>query len=427
MLRPLTGTRHVAVLLLLLVVPRGLRAQSAAPERLPEPPTWTLGELERIGLETNPTLRLAQLAVEAAEGRAFQAGRRPNPSVGYTAVEVGNEGRAGQHGFGFSQQLLQREKLAWRVNAADAETLRLQQAWAVQEQRVLNDVRAALYETLYAQTYVELALQLVDLGRKNVEIAEARYVGMETGRADYLQAKVALSQTNLQLVEGQNLLDGAWRRLLAVVGLPDLKRRRLEGDLTAGLHDVNWDDALARLSASSPEIATAVAEIERAHAAVHREIANARPSPTVQAGVGYDEATGDMFMWGQYMIPFRIHDKRTGAIRAAQADSVAAQQELERVELQLRHRLATSFQRYRTVRRRFEVHDKEIVPTARESYDLVRHGYEADEYNYVALLNAQRTYVRSSLERLDALRELRKLTVMIDGMLLTGALQAQMP
>lgn len=423
----LRGTLRLASILLLAIPAHAARAQVVALTRLPEPTTWTLSELERIALEANPALLQAQLAVEAAEHRAFQAGRRPNPSIGYNASEVGNEGRAGQHSFIVSQQLLQREKLAWRVNVADAEALRLQQAWAAQEQRVLNDVRAAFCETLYAQTSVELALQLVDTGRKNVEIAEARYVGLETGRADFLQAKGVLSETRLRLVDSQNLLEGAWRRLLSVAGLPDLKRRRLEGELTEELHELDWEHALDRLLSASPEIAAAAAAVEKAHAAVHREIANARPTPTLQAEVGYDDATGNTFVSTQVMIPFRIHDKRTGAIRAAQADSAAAKHELERVELQLRHRLSTAFQRYQTARRRYEVHDKEIVPTAQESLDLVRHGYEAEEYNYVSLLNAQRTYVRATLDRLDALRELRNVTLMIDGMLLTGALQAQTP
>lgn len=427
---PFTRSPFATVLLLSLVM-RATCAQDAAldavPERLPEPTTWTLAELERIAIESNPTLLQAQFAVEAARGRAFQAGRRPNPSIGYQAAEVGNDGEAGQHSFVVSQQLLQREKITWRVNTAEAEVLRLQQTWAAQEERVLNGIRAAFYETLYAQQYVELAHELVDMSERYVKIAEARYKGLETGRADYLQAKVVLSETKLRLVDGENRLASAWRRLLAIAALPDLKRRKLSGELTTGLHELRWDDTLDHILASSPEISTAAAAVEAAHAALHREIANARPSPTVQTSVGYDDATGDSFAGAQVMIPIRIHDKRTGAIRAARANLTIAEQDMQRVELRIRHALAEAFQRYDTARRRFEVHDKEIVPTAAESLELVRHGYEAEEYNYVALLNAQRTYVRASLDRLDALSELRSVTVMIDGMLLTGPLQAQSP
>lgn len=424
--RPPTALR-LAVILLLCSTTQRAGAEEPAPERLPPPTTWTLNEIEQIAIEANPTLLQAQFAIAAARGQAFQAGRRPNPSVGYQASEVGNEGRGGQHAFIISQQLLQHDKLAWRINAANAEVLRLEQTWAMQEQRVLNDVRVAFYETLYAQTQVELAEKLVALGQRSVEIAKARYLGLETGRADYLQAQVALSETKLRLADAQNRLAGVWRRLMAVAALPDLQRRKLDGDLTAGLRELQWDDALDRILATSPEVAAAAAAVEKAHAAVHREIANARSSPTVQTGVGYDESTGDSFALAQFMIPLRIHDRKTGAIRAARSELSVAEHELQRVELKLRHRLSMSFERYQTARRRFEVHDEEIVPTSHESFELVRHGYEAEEYNYLALLNAQRTYVQASLDRLDALRELRSVTLLIDGMLLTGALQTQSP
>src|SRR5262249_24627826 len=45
----------------------------------------TLADLEHMALQGNPTLSQAAAQVEAARGRALQAGLYPNPTVGYEA------------------------------------------------------------------------------------------------------------------------------------------------------------------------------------------------------------------------------------------------------------------------------------------------------------------------------------------------------
>jgi cobalt-zinc-cadmium efflux system outer membrane protein len=392
-------------------------------EPLPSPTTFSIADLEQMALESNPTLAQAFAAVEAARGRALQASRLPNPRIGYQGSEIGNEGTAGQNGILVSQQFVRRQKLNWRVNVEEAAALRAEQVFASQQQRVLNDIRQLFYETLYAQKYLELAQQMVTLGEKSVRIAETRLMGLETGRADVLLARVETSRARLLFADAEYRLASVWRRLAAVVGVHDLPPRMLEGDLAAELADLEWNETRHQLQTESPEIATAAAAVERAHAVVHREIAEVQRDFQVQAGVQYDDSTGDTFFSTQIMTPLLFHDRRQGAIRAARSELTAAEHELRRVELELTQRLAVAFQRYSSARRQFQVYEDEMIPNAQESLELVRHGYEAGEYNYATLLTAQRTFVRASLDRLEALRELRSTTVSIRGMLLDGALQ----
>ena len=65
----------------------------------PAPPMhgWlTLDSLEQMALSSNPTLVESRARVDAASGRWLQVGLKPNPQIGYTAPEIGNEGTAGQ-------------------------------------------------------------------------------------------------------------------------------------------------------------------------------------------------------------------------------------------------------------------------------------------------------------------------------------------
>src|SRR5581483_1140913 len=72
-------------------LPRALpepMAASAAP-RSPAPAavdpvaTLSLGDLERLAVGRNPTLRQAFAQIDASQSRSFQAGLYPNPRIGY--------------------------------------------------------------------------------------------------------------------------------------------------------------------------------------------------------------------------------------------------------------------------------------------------------------------------------------------------------
>ena len=83
------------------------KAESATPV----PPGLALADLERIAFQSNPTLARAAARMQAAQGRQVQAGRYPNPVVGYHATEIGNRGTAGQQGGFISQRFITAGKL----------------------------------------------------------------------------------------------------------------------------------------------------------------------------------------------------------------------------------------------------------------------------------------------------------------------------
>lgn len=81
----------------------------------------TLGELEEMALQYNPTLEQAAARAEAARGHWLQVGLYPNPVAGYLGAEIGNEGRAGQQGCFLSQEIVTAKKLQLSRNVASQE------------------------------------------------------------------------------------------------------------------------------------------------------------------------------------------------------------------------------------------------------------------------------------------------------------------
>ncbi len=384
----------------------------------------TLAELEEMAARCNPTLAQAADRVEAARGRWLQVGLYPNPVGGYIGAEIGNVGRGGQQGGFVGQEIVTAGKLRLNRSVVEQEIRQAEWAWQSQRQRVLTDVRRGFYDALVAQRAVELGEQLLHIGEEGVRSSEALMRAQEVARADVLQARIEADTARILLERARNRHASAWRNLAAVVGVADMPPSRLAGEAWDDLPLLTWEDACNRLMAESPQLASAHAGVARAKATVNRECARRVPNLDFQAAVQYDNATQDTFATVQAGIPVPIFNRNQGNIRKAQAELAAAQNEVQRVQLELQQRLAAVFEQYSTARYQAEKYKREILPNAQASLDLAAKGYRQGEYSYLFLLTAQRTYFNTNLVYLDSLRELRDAASAIEGNLLGDSLQA---
>lgn len=390
----------------------------------PAPPTaLTLDELERIALESNPTLLQARLAMQATRGNYLQAGLYPNPVIGYRADEAGNVGSAGFQGASVGQEIITSGKLRLGRAVASYEVEEARLAWEVQRRRVLNDVRARYYDVLVAQRLVEINEQLARIGEERLKAAQRLWAAREVSRTDVLQAQIEAETTRLNLSGARHALEGAWRRLAAVLGRPDIPPTPLAGPVDHPLPTFDWEETLARLWAHSPELARARVAVQRARCELARQYALRTPNLGVEAAVKNDTLTHYTVADIAIALPLPVFDRNQGRILRAEAELAAAQQEVRRVELALHERLASAFEQYATARRRVEVYAATILPNAKASLDLVAAGCREGEFSYLHLLTAQRTYFEANLNYLQSLRDFWLRCVEIEGLLLRGGLE----
>jgi len=395
----------------------------AAPQLVPHGPTLTLDELEQYALGNNPTLVQAAMRVRAAQGKCLQEGLYPNPVAGYQGFEMGDTGTMGQQGAVIGQEIVTAGKLGLRRAVAAHEVRQAEWACDAQRRRVLNDVRTAWYEVLTAQRALDLHHNLVQISREGVKAAEDLLKAKELSRVDVLEARVEAESADLRLLEARNRYQSAWRQLAATLGV-DIQPARLEGDLESGLPEMTWEQCLTSLLAESPELAQARAGLERARCNVARQCAERVPNLQAEAAVRYALVPEDTVADFTLTLPLPIHNRNQGNIAKAHAELIAAEQEVRRVELSLQQRLATAFERYANSQQQAQKYTAAILPNAKDSLDLILKGYRQGELSYVQLLTAQQTYFRVNLSYLESLRELRASSVAIEGLLLSGALEA---
>jgi cobalt-zinc-cadmium efflux system outer membrane protein len=386
------------------------------------PAPITLAELEQIALGNNPTLAQATRRVHALRGKHVQSGLYPNPVIGYVGEEVGDEGRGGQQGAFFRQEIVTAEKLRLNRAVVSHEIAKAQQDLEIQRRRVINDVRAAAYELLVAQRTVKLDEQLVRIGDEGTKVAEQLLEAKEVSRADVLQARIEANSARLQLDNARNDHQSAWQKLALVIGVPGTEPAPLEDRLEETLPEWTWQESVSRLMADSPELARAYAEVERAQCALARECAGRVPNFEVEAGARYNNASEDTVATVRVAVPLQLFNRNQGNIQRAQGELAAARQNVRRAELSLQYRLADAFRQYVNALQQVRRYRDEILPDARESLDLVRQGYRQGEFGYLELLTAQRTYFRVNLAYVESLRTVWIGSTRIEGMLLTGGL-----
>lgn len=399
--------------------------QPARPVETVLPERLTLGELESLALQRNPTLAQAEARINAARSEWLQAGLWPNPRIGYDGGEIGNDGRSGQQGGFLSQEIVTADKLSLSRTVLSREIERLQQEALAQRRRVLTDVHRSFYDVLAAQSAIDLTRELADVAQKAYETSQRLFKAGNVSEVDVLQSGIELQQARILLENASNRYRSAWQQLAAVIGDPSTPPRPLDGDLRGAVPELTWEEASQRLLAESPELAAAAAAVARSQASLGRAYADRYPNWEAQAGAQYDNASQDTIANVQLSVPLPIYNRNQGGIRQAQAQIAAAQADVARVELLLQQRLAKAFEPYRNARVQTDAYSKQILPDAKKSLDIAVKSYDSGEIGFLSLLTVQRTYFQTQLAYLEALRQLRDSAESIEGLLLTDSLQTE--
>lgn len=389
-----------------------------------------LEDLERMALRNNPTLAQAAASTLAAEGRKLQAGLYPNPRVGYLGEELSARapGKISEHFFFIEQSFVTAGKLGKSRNIFAQEKLQAEVETEAQKQRVLNLVRMLYVEALGMQRLVELHGELAKIASEAVGISEELFNIGQADRPDVLESEIEAQRAELDLENAMNDRERAWQLLSAVVGDPSLRPTLLEGELEGEMPVLDQEEVLARLLRESPEVKSAQAGVERARAARLRAEAERIPNLSLRIGLGYSfEELSPGTRVGpegfvELAVPLLLFDRNQGNIASALAEAERAEQEVRRLEMSLRARLASAFRDYRNSRRMVERYRQEIISRAQRAYDLYLARFREMAAAYPQVLIAQRTLFQVRADYVRALVALRQNVIGIEGLLLADGL-----
>ena len=404
-------------------------AQQAAPTA----PRVALQQLEEMALSNNPTLRQAQAAVDAARGRARQAGAWPNPIVGYVGDEIapGEIIQRGAHGFFIDQTIVLGGKLRRNRTVFERE---VEQAEAVQEQqrlRILSSVRTLFYHVLTTERRVTVLERLAQLAAEAVGVSRQLYNVGAADRPDVLESNIEARRVQLQLTAARNTLTANRWQLASVVGNRDVVTRPLAGSLEEAIPELERDATVQLLLERSPELRAARVAAERARAVVASARSQTVPDLFLRGGLQYNRerlevGTSSVGWQGLAEVGLNVplFNRNQGLVGAARADESRAEAERRRLEFNLESRAAVAFSEYLTALRSSEAYRTEVLPEAEEAYRLYLARYREGAAAYPQVLIAQRTLFDMTTEYLDHLENAWVAGLRLQGLLVGEGLDA---
>jgi cobalt-zinc-cadmium efflux system outer membrane protein len=416
----------------------------------------TLAELEQRALAQYPAIAQAAAQVDAAKGRAVQAGMLPNPTVGYVGDEIsgGPVNRGGEHGFFIQQTIPLGGKLSRGRDVFTREAAAAQAATDTERQRVLTAVRRTYRAALIADRRVAVRDQLARLATEAVQISGQLFNTGVADKPDTLAAEIEAQRAQLALVEAKNARRRVWRELGLLVGDPTLApgspaspatatatatataaptsvsasaagpvaMRTLAGSADDPLPDLAADATLARILKESPEIEAARRDTLRADAALGRARREAAPDLVLRAGPRYNRELLERDLkpvgWeGSFEVGITVplFNRNQGGIAEAGADLARSQAAARQTALSAAARVAGAFEQYDTARRSVDIYQREILPRASEAYAMYRRSYEQMAAAYPQVLLAQRTLFQSQDQYLDALDRAWEAAITLEG------------
>jgi cobalt-zinc-cadmium efflux system outer membrane protein len=379
-----------------------------------------LDELTHITLAQHPRLAQVAYAVDVARGRAVQAGLYPNPNLSITGDEISD--RTGPGGIWtaptISQEIVTGNKLrlsrAVALKDIDQATLTV----ISERYRVLTAVRQSYFDVVTQQRRIEILGDLVKLADKSVENTERLLKANQVARLDLIQLEVDQERYRAELEAAQRALPAAYRQLAAAVGVSDLADMTVVGSLDSQPPDYDLDRLRAYVVSIHPDIRHAQVGIERANLALKRAKVEVIPNITLSTGYTYQGQNRSNDWNIGLSLPIPVWNRNQGNIFSANAHVGEAIQEVGRVQNELVSRLANAYAGYASARKRVERYRVAILPRAQESYQLSLKAFQGGQFEYLRVLQSQRSVVEANLEYVRAQGDMWKAASEIAGLML---------
>jgi cobalt-zinc-cadmium efflux system outer membrane protein len=390
----------------------------AAPISLPASDTLSVRQAVSLAREFHPNVKSASAALSASRGEFWSAISPPPATVGveYEGVPKGqNVDRYAERRMGISQSMEFPLKYLWRGARGQSEIDRAQAEGLALLLDLETEVRLEYVETWAAGERVRLLEESFTLAETYAQQSKRRE---ELGEIAPLEARRA----QVEALQVQRELERERRnRLAAVARLSRLTGRDLKDVVLAAPPEEAIMDTLALPTeasvAGNPELNGLEAGLRSAKHGL--TLASLGWLPDLEAGYFQQRVPteSDPDFWGLevgFSLPVWFWLGGRGDIQTAKAQKRAASAALQAQRLEISSEWDTQRQEYMSGLEQVQTFNDEILPLAKESYDLARRSFDLGEANYLEVLDAQRSFLQTQLGYLESLTTLNNSRIQLD-------------
>lgn len=356
----------------------------------------TLGDALALALENSPRLAFFDLERRARDALALQAARRPNPELALQAENFGGSGGlSGLGGAELTLSLAQLFELGGKpAGRAEVATLAAELAdwdYATVRLEVLSEVTRAFVQVVAAQRQIELAGDLVEVARQDLEAVGKRVAAGAASPVELIRARVALSTAQIAREAAAQGLVAARARLAATWGDGASSFGSAVGDLDRTSAPPDLADLAVRLAAN-PDLARWRTEVAERRASLALARARGRIDLTAEAGFRRLAETGDHAFVAGVSVPLLVNDRNQGNVAAAELRVDQAEKERRAGFAAASAELAASHAELTAAYGAAQSLRDAVLPDAREAMAAAESAYLKGLFSYTDVLAVRATY-----------------------------------
>ncbi|MTI88993.1 MAG: TolC family protein [Balneolaceae bacterium] len=383
--------------------------------------TLTFTDALSKALLENPRLQSFGWQIRIREAERLQASLLPNPQLEAEMENFGGTGpfdgldsreitiRLGQKIL-LGADRLKRKRLAdynKKLAGWDYETRRLD---------VLTGVTQAYIFALEAQRQWRQQQELVDVAQKLFDSISAQVEAGKVSPIAETRAKVELSRARIDLKNALNRFESARGNLASFWGSKQPAFEGLAGTLNSP-DPLPAYQSLTQYIQRNPDVARWATELQQRESRLALERAEGIPNPTISGGYErFEDVDAEAAVVG-ISIPIPFFDRNQGNIQAAkyqinrvESQRQAAVTEVNRALREAYNTLDASYQEVQQL-------EDEILPGAESAFEGIQTGYRQGKFDYLEVLDAQRTLFTSRTRYIQALAEYNRAVAEVERLI----------
>ena len=372
-------------------------------------------------LAANPGLQAARYGAAATEGAILQSKARPNPELAFTQEDTRSDTRSST--FQINQLIELGGKREARMRMAEGEKAAAQASVFETQAALRYQLVTYFNELLLLQQRVQFASKTHALTVLSTDAAEKRVQAGKVPPLEASRAQVAQANAALELQQAESLIVVAQQNLASLWGGSAAEVGVASGDFY-GTEDAPTADQLETLLEEAPAMLLARQTLEQSRAASELERARRVQDPTVSIGVKRAREVGRNQVVLGVSIPLPLFDRNAGNQLQALRKVDQAEQKLQEQRVQLQAQVFSARQQLLSSHRQLGLLKSQIIPTAQSAYDVAVRGFTLGKFNFLDVLDAQRTLFESQRQLLDQLMASHKAHAEINRLLGTSAMSA---
>lgn len=369
--------------------------------------TLSLDQALELAERQHPELAEAKALIEAADGRAKQAGLFPNPT-GIARMESapisGRTPGEAEYLAGISQPIPLGGRLGKARQAAQFERDRRIHELEARRSALRKRVRSAFAMALYHEKAYQSQREIIAASEKIASTTKDRLEAGDTSRAELARAEMELIRAQVELRRSGAMLETSRVELKAAIGDPGFRVKSLEGTLDAAFEIPTLESLAADLSAH-PELASAGAEVRAREAGVKLAKAERIPEVRVEALYRRLENTKENRFDIGVSIPIPLFDRNQGRLREARAEVSAAEARSRTTRNTLSVQLHEAHAQLTAALANSRLLNADVLPRAEIVLRAAEARFAAGDIGLTELLPVRRDWSAVQMSYIESLRD----------------------